>query len=459
MQKKNHSPWLYQLDRDRSVLRLESDVSADVAIVGAGIAGVSTAYFTLSKTSRSVALIERSRLAHGATGHNAGYIVADFERPLPDLEREFGFEKTAEALRCIERGWALLDEMYHGAGLGVPLARFTEETGLLDLNHVKIFAAEADFRRRAGLNFFPVKVAKGRIAPDALADVDPALIVWVEEDEIREALETKSDRYVGLAEEPGGVANSALLCQEVVRFLQKTYPDRFRLYEETKIEKVVLKERGAILDAGVATVTCAEVVLCTNGFEDFTIIGEGGLCLDKEFHRNIRGVVGYMSGYLVPMRRPEALLVYLESKGFSEEDVYYYVSRRAYEYDRQSGARHNLISVGGPQVVLEDHNVYSFGDEYPADRAAEIQRFVDATYGKDTPGEEHRVFNWHGLMGYTRGMVRMVGPHPSAPRLLYNLGCNGIGLLPSIWGGETVARYLAGENVPRTIFTPEAGTC
>jgi glycine/D-amino acid oxidase-like deaminating enzyme len=459
MPKKNKSPWIHQLDHERPIDRLAEDAAADVAVIGAGIAGVATAYFTLSKTQKSVIHIERARLAHGASGHNAGLIVADFERPLPDLEREFGFERAAEALRCIERGWALLDEMYHGAGLDIPLSRFTEETGLLDADHVKLFAAEADFRRRAGLPFFPVKVARGRVAPEALAALDPALYAWVDEADIRAALECENDRYVGLAEEPAGVANSALLCQEVIRFLQRAYPGRYRLVEETKIEKVVLKDSGVVLDAGVATVSCGEVVLCTNGFEDFTIIGEGGLCLDKEFHRNVRGIVGYMSGYLVPMRRPPAGLVYLESEGFSEDEAYYYVTRRPYEYERGTGARHNLISAGGPQVLLESHTDYSFDDEYPGERAAEIQRFVDATYGKDTPGEKHRLFAWHGLMGYTRGMVRMVGPHPASPRLLYNLGCNGIGLLPSIWGGETVARHLAGEAVPRTIFTPDAGTC
>jgi glycine/D-amino acid oxidase-like deaminating enzyme len=459
MRGKNHSPWLHQLDRERPVDRLTEDAAADVAIIGAGIAGVSTAYFTLAKTQRSVLLIERSRLAHGATGHNAGLIVADFERPLPDLEREYGFERAAEALRSVERGWALLDEMYRGAGLDIPLSRFTEETGLRDVGHIKLFAAEADFRRRAGMPFFPVKVARGRVAPEALADLDPALYLWVDPAEIRAALECENDRYVGLAEEPGGVANSALLCQEVVRFLAREYPERFRLVEETKVEKVVLKADGVLLDAGSATVSAEEVVLCTNGFEDFTILSESGLCFDKEFHRNVRGIVGYMSGYLVPMRRPPSGLVYLEDEGFSEDEAYYYVTRRPYEYERGSGARHNLISAGGPQVLLESHTDYSFDDDYPGERAAEIQGFVDRTYGKGTPGEKHRVFNWHGLMGYTRGMVRMVGPHPSAPRLLYNLGCNGIGLLPSIWGGETVARYLAGEAVPRTIFTPDAGTC
>lgn len=459
MRKKNHSPWLHQLDRERPVDRLTGDASTDVAIIGAGIAGVSTAYFTLTKTDKSVLLIERSRLAHGATGHNAGLVVADFERPLPDLEREYGFERAAEALRSIEHGWALLDEMYHNAGLDIPFSRFTEETGLLDVDHVKLFAAEADFRRRAGMPFSTVKVARERVTAAAVADVDPTLIEWVAEAEVRAALEAENDRYVGLAEEPGGVLNSALFCQEVVRHLLKAYPGRFRLIEETKIEKVVLKADAALLDAGSATVSAGEAVLCTNGFEDFTILGEGGLCLDKEFHRNVRGIVGYMSGYLVPMRRPPAGLVYLESEGFSEEEAYYYVTRRPYEYERGTGARHNLISAGGPQVLLEDHNAYSFEDEYPGERAAEIQGFADKTYGPNALPESDRVFAWHGLMGYTRNMVRMVGPHPSSPRLLYNLGCNGIGILMSIWGGETVARHLSGEKVPRTIFTPDAGTC
>ena len=56
-------------------------------------------------------------------------------------------------------------------------------------------------------------------------------------------------------------------------------------------------------------------------------------------------------------------------------------------------------------------------------------------------------FQWHGLMGYNDGGVRVVGAHPRHPRLLYNLGCNGVGFLPSIYGGERIARLLAGERL------------
>ena len=36
--------------------------------------------------------------------------------------------------------------------------------------------------------------------------------------------------------------------------------------------------------------------------------------------------------------------------------------------------------------------------------------------------------------------------------LLYNLGCNGVGFLPSIAGGHRIARLLSGERLPREFF-------
>ena len=63
-------------------------------------------------------------------------------------------------------------------------------------------------------------------------------------------------------------------------------------------------------------------------------------------------------------------------------------------------------------------------------------------------------FHWHGLMGYNDSGVRVVGAHPRHPRLLYNLGCNGVGFLPSIFGGHRVSRALAGDALPSSIFDP-----
>ena len=63
-------------------------------------------------------------------------------------------------------------------------------------------------------------------------------------------------------------------------------------------------------------------------------------------------------------------------------------------------------------------------------------------------------FHWHGLMGYNRSGIRLVGAHPRHERLLYNLGCNGVGFLPSVFGGHRLARLLAGERLAPSLFDP-----
>jgi glycine/D-amino acid oxidase-like deaminating enzyme len=455
MPEHNLSPWLHQLDHSRLVTKVEQDVDADIAIVGAGIAGVSTAFFTLRDTDRSVVIVDRFRLAHGATGHNAGLVIAGFERPLQELETEFGLEATGKAIKAFDDAWLLLEEIYQEASLTIPFSRFTEQTGLISEHQLQSCLLGSDVRRRTGHPVMPINVARGLVSEEALKDFDPSLYAWVEQADVLRDLETEDKSYIAVQPEPGGTINSALFCQEVMAYLQKMYPDRLRLYEETKIAKAVFgADGGALLDAGEATIRANKVVLCTNGFEDFTLIASNGLEIDKKFHKNVRGVVSYMSGYLMPMSAPPAGLVYLQHDGFSINDPYYYLSRRPYEYEKGSGPRHNLLSVGGPQSILEDHTAYSFQDGYPDAHINEIEKFLATTFDGKAPTSADRFFSWHGLMGYTNGMIRVVGVDPQENDLMYNLGCNGIGLLPSIFGGKRIATILSGNLVEPLIFDP-----
>ena len=110
------SPWLAQLADDGPLEPLEADTSADVAVVGAGIAGVATAFFVLRGTSHSVLLIERDRVARGATGRNAGQLATYFERPLCDIADEFGAERAVEAQRGFDGAHDLFDLMVAETG-------------------------------------------------------------------------------------------------------------------------------------------------------------------------------------------------------------------------------------------------------------------------------------------------------------------------------------------------------
>jgi glycine/D-amino acid oxidase-like deaminating enzyme len=57
-------------------------------------------------------------------------------------------------------------------------------------------------------------------------------------------------------------------------------------------------------------------------------------------------------------------------------------------------------------------------------------------------------------MGYNDSGTRVVGAHPRHQRLLYNLGCNGVGFLPSICGGQRLGQLLAGEPPAPSVFDP-----
>src|SRR5688572_7112786 len=127
------SPWIQQLNRTRPIDPLSKTISADVAIVGGGIAGIMTAYFLLQRTSHRVVLIEARRVANGATGHNAGQIVSYFERQLADLVEEYGLEMAAAGQAAIDSAWELLDEVYKTIKPATPLWRFTGYAGCRDL--------------------------------------------------------------------------------------------------------------------------------------------------------------------------------------------------------------------------------------------------------------------------------------------------------------------------------------
>jgi glycine/D-amino acid oxidase-like deaminating enzyme len=447
----NYSPWIHQLNKNRVNIPLMSDATTDVAIVGAGIAGVSTAYFLLKHTNKNVMIIEGDRLAHGATGHNAGQIVAYFERPFREIVAEFGLDMACEGQRSFDEAWQLLSQMYTEAGLDIPLFRFQGYTGHSTKEQV-LGRLENDFqRRRGGLHTELIGIYE---EADFLAEIPEKykdLFSLISREEISLKLETFDPQYIAVTSSQKGVMNSALFCQEVVAYMLSTYGNRFKLYERTHISKVVLKDDKVLLDAEKYTIECEEVVLCTNGFENFEIIASTGLSIDTRFHHHLDGIVAFMAGYLEPHTGVPAAISYFqkEDPGLTDDpnaQPYFYVTRRPYEYEKEN--KHNLISVGGPDFTLEKKSGYSHELEFSDKAREQIGNFIKKTYDKKPDYN----FMWHGVMGYTKNLLRMIGPDPEHKRLHYNLGCNGVGILLSVFGGDKVARQIKGEEFPKSIF-------
>lgn len=447
----SRSPWIAQMAAEGPPRPLDGDASTDVAIVGAGIAGVATAFFTLRSTSRRVILIERDRAARGATGRNAGQLTTYFERPLFEIAEEFGVDLAAAAQRAFDDAHDLLDLMVAEAGVQVRVERFTGHMGMFNLNHLLVHLRNGLVRRQGGLRPEGCVVSE---EADFLGEI-PAefsdLYSVVPQSRIRELLETDDDRYRAVLSDVKGCANAGLLVQQVLGYLERQYPDRLRYVDHTLVERVVLGNRGgAVVHALGHRVSASQVVLCTNGFTDHVVEDEAGAPIWLDERQQIVGTIGFMAAFFEARPRSPAAMSYIRNTTIGGDVPYVYVTRRT--YDRPDGTTATLTCMGGPEHPI-DH-AWVRDEPFPGALLAYMDEHLRPFAQASRPAGQPYDFQWHGLMGYMDGRVRVIGTHPGRPALLYNLGCNGVGFLPSIHGGREIARLLAGERLPASIFDP-----
>jgi glycine/D-amino acid oxidase-like deaminating enzyme len=264
-------------------------------------------------------------------------------------------------------------------------------------------------------------------------------------------LETRDDRYRAVLSFRKGTANSVALCERVLAALRERHGDRIEVFERTRVERIVLEARGATLSAASRQVRAERVVLCTNGYRAFAIENRAGEPIDLAEQQELHGTVAYMAAYFDPRALGASAISYLASPRIGQGQAYFYVTRRPFVRD---GAAGTLVAVGGPDRQLAEWTGYE--RDSPVETAAlrSIDGFLNRFLAPSRTVRTEYGWTWHGLMGYTRHGARVIGEDPRNPALLYNLGCNGVGLLPSIAGGARIARVVAGENLPASAFDP-----
>ncbi|MBI2964254.1 MAG: FAD-dependent oxidoreductase [Deltaproteobacteria bacterium] len=95
------SPWMEGVSAAEDAPSLEGDLDVDVAVVGAGFTGLSTA-IRLRAEGLSVAVLERAIAGHGASGRNAGHLTPTIGKDLPTLALLFGKERASALVRLVE---------------------------------------------------------------------------------------------------------------------------------------------------------------------------------------------------------------------------------------------------------------------------------------------------------------------------------------------------------------------
>ena len=166
--------------------------------------------------------------------------------------------------------------------------------------------------------------------------------------------------------------------------------------------------------------------------------------------QEITGLVGHMVAFVEDEARQPAAKSYVRNEIIGGETAYVYVTRRT--YDRTDDTV-TLTCMGGPETAF-DPRTWDPNIAFPGELLAEMDNDVRPLANPLRPPGRPYDFHWHGLMGYNDSGIRVVGAHPHHRGLLYNIGCNGVGFLPSISGGHRVSQLLAGLKLPPSIFDP-----
>ena len=217
---------------------LDGDTQAEICVVGGGMAGLATA-LDLAERGRSVVLLERKRVAWGASGRNGGFVVPGYPTRVEDLVEQVGlpdartlYGMTLDALLLIRR---------RIAGHGIDAGEVND--GRL------IFAMDEDGD------------AMARYADYMARDFGRDLIVWSRQT-VRETLATT--RY------SDGILDMAALSLNPLKFTRCTAAAAARLgarlHEETPAtglsraggRQVVRTPRGRVL--------CDHVVMAGGGY-------------------------------------------------------------------------------------------------------------------------------------------------------------------------------------------------
>ena len=108
------SPWVTRPTDLQAPLR--GDLRTDVAVVGAGYTGLSTA-LALRRAGVEVVVLEREFAGFGASGRNAGHLTSTIGKDLPTLLMMFGRERAARLVRFAEEAVDRTEEMIRDHGI------------------------------------------------------------------------------------------------------------------------------------------------------------------------------------------------------------------------------------------------------------------------------------------------------------------------------------------------------
>ncbi len=369
----------------------------DVAIIGGGYTGLSTARYLARKGLSSIVL-EASRIGWGASGRNGGVVSAKFRLAYRDIASRFGIDiarrmhdisiEAAEHVGELVSDYAIEGADYHS-------------TGSLRCAHNQL-ALDALKAECAWLN-------------EALGDT-ACSIQSAEE----VAAETGSGDFVGgMLNTHGGIIHPLNFVLGLARGVQA---EGATICENAPVLGIKRDANGVVVETENTTIRAKTVVIATNSYSDLT----------RATAPVRKSIIPFRSAMIATEPLTGTAGEHLLQNGRS-----YTETRRMMRWFRKSGDR---LIYGGRGAFGKTDSEAAFA----ALHKAMVKQFPEL-------GSVQVTHRWSGLVAMTLDSLPHVGRIDD--RLIYAVGYNGTGVAMSSYIGKHVAEIVAGQPVDLGLLT------
>ena len=377
---------------------LAGEQRADVCIIGGGINGVSTAYhLRQADQGCDVAVIESEVVGFGATGRNAGQLIATFGGDdFGATVRRFGAEKMAAGWNYVEQGIERIERFIAEEAIDCDYTR----TGFIQVSLAQDSPALFEAYRR-----YVDQIGQKPLLEDMSADQVAAAF---------------ASPYLGagLYDSRGGQLDPLKLIRGIKRGAERLGA---RFYENSPVAHIDASGAEITVITGRGTIRCAKLVLATNAY---THLLTGLQTISGPRLQTPMMVHASVTEPLTPAQ--------WEAVGWARRCGVNVLSHLFYSFGPTIDGR--LVYVGGHYVGMPRPGTLGpeVNTRFLTEGHRHLEQFFPALRGIRT------VQTWGGPISLTSDSIPHIGVSRD-PRILYSCGCWGHGLPIGARNGLTLA--------------------
>lgn len=394
------SSWFKDTPQPAKFEKLSENISVDVAIVGGGIAGVTTAYL-ISKSGKSVALLEDGYIGSGETGRTTAHITHALDDRYYNIEKNHGTNSAKMAAASHTSAIDFIDRTVREERIDCAFSRLNGYLFLDPTDNKSSLDKEIAALRNAGISSAKIESK----SPLGSKETSPCIC-------FQDQAQFQPMLYL--------MAIAKKMSQN----------NEVKIFTETHAQEIQTVDSMNVIKTNTGyTVTAKDVVLATNA----PIIDNVSRIYDKQVAYRTYVVVAEIQKNTIPSA------LYWDTGNQNSED---HVKPYHYVRIQQTGNETNdLLIVGG-----EDHKTGSPNDRTDFDtKFKNLETWMRKIFSVDGPV----VYNWSGQVMEPLDGLAIIGPNPGKDKNIYiATGDSGNGITHGTIAGIILHDLILGNNNP-----------